>query len=552
MENKNSYNGNQSLKQIGYEIQYTQENVREILTCKDDPLYFIKTYCKIISLDSELLIPFKLYPYQERFITAMNDNRRIISMQPRQSGKSQTVAAYILWYTLFNNNKSVAILANKSAAAREILFRYQLMYENLPLWMQQGIKTWNKGDVELENGSKILTAATSSSGIRGKSVNLLYVDEVAIVANNIADEFFTSVYPVVSAGNTTKIILTSTPLGYNHFWKFWNEAEQGINGFCPVRVDYWEHPNRDAKWAEEQKALLGEVKFNQEVMNAFLGSSYTLLSGEVIARLSAKPFIHSKDGLDVIEEPLAKHAYFITVDTSRGVGGDYSAFTVVDTTEFPYKVVAKYRDNKISPLLYPTIIHKIASDYNKALVLVEINDIGQQVADILHHDLEYENIMWVGHDAKSGQYLSSSGRSSIRGVRTTKQVKRIGCATLKSLIESNKLLIFDSDIIFEFSTFVEKNGSYEADEGYHDDLVMPLVLFAWATNDLLFKDMTNANNRQALYSSQIKQIEEEMTPFGFIVDGQNQEDAFVVEGGDLWLSDKYQGDLARFMKEGAF
>jgi hypothetical protein len=552
MENKNSYNGNQSLKQIGYEIQYTHENVKEILTCKDDPLYFIKTYCKIISLDSELLIPFELYPYQERFITAMNDNRRIISMQPRQSGKSQTVAAYILWYTLFNNNKSVAILANKSAAAREILFRYQLMYENLPLWMQQGIKTWNKGDVELENGSKILTAATSSSGIRGKSVNLLYVDEVAIVANNIADEFFTSVYPVVSAGNTTKIILTSTPLGYNHFWKFWNEAEQGINGFCSVRVDYWEHPKRDAKWAEEQKALLGEVKFNQEVMCAFLGSSYTLLSGEVIARLSPKPFIHSKDGLDVIEEPLAKHSYFVTVDTSRGVGGDYSAFIVVDTTEFPYKVVAKYRDNKISPLLYPTIIHKIATDYNKALVLIEINDIGQQVADILHHDLEYENIMWVGHDAKSGQYLSSSGRSSIRGVRTTKQVKRIGCATLKSLIESNKLLIFDSDIIFEFSTFVEKNGSYEADIGYHDDLVMPLVLFAWATNDLLFKDLTNANNREALYSSQIKQIEEELTPFGFIVDGQNQEDAFVVENGDLWLSDKYQGDLARFMKEAAF
>ena len=552
MENKNSYNGNQSLKQIGYEIQYTHENVKEILTCKDDPLYFIKTYCKIISLDSELLIPFELYPYQERFITAMNDNRRIISMQPRQSGKSQTVAAYILWYTLFNNNKSVAILANKSAAAREILFRYQLMYENLPLWMQQGIKTWNKGDVELENGSKILTAATSSSGIRGKSVNLLYVDEVAIVANNIADEFFTSVYPVVSAGNTTKIILTSTPLGYNHFWKFWNEAEQGINGFCPVRVEYWEHPKRDAKWAEEQKALLGEVKFNQEVMCAFLGSSYTLLSGEVIARLSPKPFIHSKDGLDVIEEPLAKHSYFVTVDTSRGVGGDYSAFIVVDTTEFPYKVVAKYRDNKISPLLYPTIIHKIATDYNKALVLIEINDIGQQVADILHHDLEYENIMWVGHDAKSGQYLSSSGRSSIRGVRTTKQVKRIGCATLKSLVESNKLLIFDSDIIFEFSTFVEKNGSYEADIGYHDDLVMPLVLFAWATNDLLFKDLTNANNREALYSSQIKQIEEELTPFGFIVDGQNQEDAFVVENGDLWLSDKYQGDLARFMKEAAF
>lgn len=470
-------------------------------------------------------------------------------MQPRQMGKSQTVAAYVLWYSLFNNNKTVAILAHKSDAAMEILSRYQLMYENVPLWMQQGIKTWNKGDVELENGSSVFTAATSSAGIRGKSVNLLYVDEAAIIPNNIAEAFFTSVYPVVSAGETTKIILTSTPLGYNHFWKFWNEAENGSNGFVPLRVEYHEHPKRDAKWAAEQKALLGEIKFNQEVLCAFLGSSNTLISADTIARLSPKPFIHSKDGLDILEEPKAAHSYFITVDTSRGVGGDYSAFTVIDTTEYPFNIVAKYRDNKISPLLYPTIIHKLAKDFNNAFILVEINDIGQQIADIIHNELEYENMIWVGSDARYGQHLSSSGKGATLGVRTTKQIKRIGCASLKSLVENNKLLVFDKDIISEFSTFIEHNGSFEADEGYNDDLVMTLVMFSWASNDILFKDLMNSNNREALFKQQMINIEEELTPFGFIDNGTPEELLPEVIDGDLWLSDKYQNDYRDFIKE---
>ena len=548
MNNKNSYNGNRALKQIGYEHEYTVKQIQEILKCKDDPIYFIKTYCKIISLDSEQLIPFKLFKYQERFINTLHNNRRVISMQPRQMGKSQTVAAYVLWYTLFNNNKTVAILAHKSDAAMEILSRYQLMYENIPLWMQQGIKTWNKGDVDLENGSSVFTAATSSAGIRGKSVNLLYVDEAAIIPNNIAESFFTSVYPVVSAGETTKIILTSTPLGYNHFWKFWNDAENGTNGFIPVRVEYSEHPKRNAKWADEQKAILGEIKFNQEVLCAFLGSSNTLINADTIARLSPKNYIHQRDNFDIIEEPKKGRAYFITVDTSRGVGGDYSAFTVIDTTEYPFNIVAKYRDNKISPLLYPNIIHKAAKDYNNAFILVEINDIGQQIADITHNELEYENMIWVGSDSRYGQYLSNSGRNANLGVRTTKQIKRIGCATLKSLIENNKLLVFDKDIISEISTFIERSGSYEADEGYNDDLVMTLVLFAWASNDILFKDLMNSNNREALFKQQMINIEEELTPFGFINDGTPDELLPEVAGGDLWLSDKYQADLKDFIE----
>jgi len=547
-QSKNSYNGNRSLKQIGYTIEYTYDNIQEILKCKDDPIYFITSYCKIVSLDSEMLIPFELFKYQETFINLIQDSRRVISMQPRQMGKSQVVAAYVLWYTLFNNNKTVAILAHKSDGAMEILSRYQLMYENLPLWMQQGIKTWNKGDVELENGSSVFTAATSSAGIRGKSVNLLYVDEVAIIPNNIAEQFFTSVYPVVSAGETTKIILTSTPLGYNHFWKFWNDAENGVNGFKALRVHYNEHPKRDKKWADDQRAILGELKFNQEVLCAFLGSSNTLISPDTIARLSPKPYTYSKDNLDIIEEPKHKHNYFITVDTSRGVGGDYSAFSVIDTTEYPFTIVAKFRDNKISPLLFPNIIYKVARDYNNAYVLVEINDIGQQVADILYNDLEYENMLWVGSDTRYGQVLSLSGKNANLGVRTTKQIKRIGCSSLKALVENDKLLVFDKDVISEFSTFIEHNGSYEADEGYNDDLTMTLVLFAWISNDVLFRDLMNSNNREALFKQQIVNIEEELTPFGYL--SQFEDDPLVeVVQGDIWLSDKFQKDIVDFYKE---
>ena len=544
---KNSYNGNENLKQIGYVIQYSGEQVQEILKCKDEPIYFIKKYCKIVSLDSELLVDFDLYSYQEKFINLINDNRRVISMQPRQMGKSQTVAAYILWYSLFSNNKTVAILAYKADASMEILSRYQLMYENLPLWMQQGIKTWNKGDVELENGSKVITAATSNSGIRGKSVNLLYVDEVSIVPNNIAEEFFTAIYPVVSAGETTKIILTSTPLGYNHFWKFWNEAEQGNNGFVPLRVHYSEHPKRNTEWADEQRKILGEIKFNQEVLCQFLGSSHTLISAETIARLSSVPFIHSNECLDIQEEPRKDRSYFIVVDTSRGVERDYSAFTVIDTTEYPFKLVAKFRDNKISPLLYPNMVVKVAKDYNDAYILVEINDIGQQVADIIHNDLEYENMIWVSSDVRYGQVMSTSGRNARLGLRTTSQVKRIGCSTLKSLVEENKLLIFDGDVISEFSTFVESKGSFSADEGYNDDLVMTLVLFGWASNEPLFRDLMNADNRKALYQQKMVQIEEELTPFGF-VESRNHQPDFEVADGDLWITDKWQSDYNDFLK----
>lgn len=519
------YLNNPLLKAAGVNIPYTQEQIIEYAKCAKDPIYFIRNYCKIISLDRGL-IDFELFPYQEKFILSMHDNNRVISMQPRQMGKTQTVAAYVLHYVLFNEHKTVAILANKAAASREILSRFQLMYEHLPKWLQQGVVTWNKGDIELENGSKVFTAATSGAGIRGKSVNFLYVDEAAIIPNTVAEDFFTSTYPTISSGKTTKIVLTSTPLGYNHFWKFWNESGTGANqnGFLPVEVKYWEHPDRDEEWANKQKELLGELKFNQEVLCAFLGSSLTLIRSDVIAKLRPSNYIYTKDGLDVYDEPVKGNSYVMIADTAKGVGGDYSAFSVIDVSTVPYKQVAKYRNNKISPLLYPSVIYKVARDYNNAYVLIEINS-SEQVPTILYSELEYENILFVNRNS-NGQWVTGGfGGGAVQfGVNTDKRIKRIGCMTFKSLVEENKLLINDVDTIAEISTFIETKGTFQADDGYHDDLVMTLVLFGWLTTNPYFKDLNNVNMREIMYQSHIKQIEDELTPFGFYDNGDSHED----------------------------
>ena len=534
MSDDNSYHGNINLKPIGYKHTFTQEQLEELIKCQDDPIYFIENYCQIVTLDHGLQL-FKLYDCQKAKVHHILNNRKAILMEGRQQGKTITSAACILWYSLFQDAKTVAIMANKTAAAREVMSRYQGMYENLPIWMQQGVRTWNKGDVELENGSKVFTSATTTSGIRGKSVNWLYIDEAAIIPNTVAEQFFASVYPTISAGQTTKILLTSTPLGYNHFWKFWNEAEKGVNGFSPMFIPYTEIPGRDDAWAEEQLRLLGELKFNQEVLCNFLGSSNTLINAQTLGALSSIDPIYTNEGLEIFEDPHPDHTYIMNVDTARGVGGDYSAFTVVDITNVPYKLAAKYRNNKIAPMLYPNVINKVARDFNEAHVLIEINDIGQQVADILHSELEYDNILTTANDANK-QYLSPGfGKTTQMGVRMTKQVKRQGCFTLKSLMEEKKLLLFDADTISEFSTFIEKRGTWMADEGYYDDLVMTLVMFAWVTSNTYFRDLTDIDIRRKLYDSQMKQIEEELTPFGVISSGLEEET--FVDSGDLWTVD---------------
>ena len=528
------YLGNPHLKRVNMPMQLTEEQVREYVKCAKDPIYFIENYVKIITLDKGF-VQISLYPFQRQAVKDINDNRRVIVKAGRQVGKTTMVVGYILWYILFNEDKFVAILANKAPTAREILNRIKIAYEALPLWLQQGVRTWNKGDIELENNCRVMATSTASSAIRGYSISLLYLDEFAFVPSNIADEFFTSVYPTISSGTQSKILISSTPNGMNHYYRMWTEAAEGQNGFKHIEANWRQVPGRDQAWADDQRRILGEEKFLQEMECEFMGSAGTLLSAAALKSLAfVKPLHTSENGIKIYNQPLEGHNYIIVADTSRGKGLDYSACVVIDCA-IPYRVVATYKDNNISPLVYPSILKKMGDYYNQAYALVEINDNGQQVVDSLFEDYEYENILSTV-DIKSKIALTwGYGNKSYRGIRTTKSVKRLGCSIVKNLIEQQKLIIEDFDIIAELSTFIAKGTSFEADDGSHDDLVMCLVLFSWATNQSFFADLTNTNLKERLYQEQMRQIEEDALPMPLAghIDVDGREFDFV-SGGSAW------------------
>jgi len=509
------YLGNPKLKKINTVLHLTEEQVTEYFKCSEDPIYFIENYVKIITLDKGF-VQIKLYPFQKEAVKDINDNRRVIVKAGRQVGKTTMVVGYILWYILFNEDKFVAILANKAPTAREILNRIKIAYESLPLWLQQGVRVWNKGDIELENNCRVMATSTASSAIRGYSISLLYLDEFAFVPSNIADEFFTSVYPTISSGTQSKILISSTPNGMNHYYRMWTEATEGQNGFKYIEANWRQVPGRDQAWADDQRRILGEEKFLQEMECEFMGSAGTLLSAAALKSLAFVTPVHaSETGIKLYQQPIENHNYMIVCDTSRGKGLDYSAFAVIDVTSIPYNLVATYKDNNISPQIYPGIIKKIGEYYNNAFALIEINDNGQQVVDTLFEDYDYENILSTVAAKGKKDKISLTwgyGNKSQRGIRTTKSVKRLGCSNLKHLIENQKLIIKDFDTIAELSTFIAKGSSFEAEEGSHDDLVMCLVLFAWTTNQTFFADLTNTNIKQKLYEEQLKHIEEESLP----------------------------------------
>jgi len=538
------YLGNPNLKKANTQIEFTEEQIIEFLKCKEDPVYFANNYIKIVSLD-EGLTQFHPYHFQEKLINNFHENRFNICKMPRQTGKSTTVVSYLLHYAVFNDSVNIGILANKAATARELLQRLQTAYENLPKWMQQGILSWNKGSMELENGSKILAASTSASAVRGMSFNILFLDEFAFVPNHVADSFFASVYPTITSGKNTKVIIVSTPHGMNHFYRMWHDAEQNRNEYVPTDVHWSEVPGRDEQWKATTIANTSEQQFKVEFECEFLGSVNTLINPTILKSLIYEDPIKRNAGLDVYEEPIKDHNYLITVDVARGLGNDYSAFIVVDITEFPYKIVAKYRNNEIKPMLFPNIILDVAKGYNNAWLLVEVNDIGDQVASILHYDLEYENILMSSMRGRNGQVVGQgfSGSKTQLGVRTTSAVKKLGCSNLKTLIEEYKLLTLDYEIISELTTFAQKHNSFEAEEGCNDDLAMCLVLFAWLVAQDYFKEMTENDIRKRIYEEQKNQIEQDMAPFGFISDGFNDESTFVDNSGDRWYTDEY-GDMS--------
>jgi len=532
-----TYLGNPNLKRANVQQNWTKKQLLEYTKCMEDPLYFIQNYVKIVSLD-EGLIPFKMYPFQKEMVGTFHNNRFTICKLPRQSGKSTVMISYLLHYSLFNPSVNIAILANKAATARDLLSRLQLAYEHLPHWLQQGVMSWNKGSLELENGSKILASSTSASAVRGGSYNIIFLDEFAYVPSNVAEQFFSSVYPTISSGQSTKVMIVSTPHGMNMFYKIWTDAEEKRNSYIPIEVHWSEVPGRDEKWKKETIANTSEQQFNTEFECEFLGSIDTLISPSKLRVLTYKTPLQSNAGVDIYVLPKEEHTYLLTADVARGTSNDYSAFIVFDVTSVPYTIVAKFRDNEIKPLLFPQKIHQIAKVYNTAFVLIEVNDIGEQVANAMHYDMEYDNMIMASMRGRAGQILGggfSGGRAQL-GVRTTKAVKSIGCSNLKQLVEDNKIIIEDFDTINELSTFIVKGSSFEADDGCNDDMVACLFIFGWCTDQTYFKELTNNDIREQMYRENQDQLEQDMAPFGFVINGLEDDNigTAVDEYGTRW------------------
>ena len=533
------YLGNPLLKKANTPIEFSQEQIVEFVKCKSDPVYFAKNYVQIVTLDHGLQ-PFRPYDFQEKLISNFHNNRFNICKMPRQTGKSTTVVSYLLHYAIFNDNVNIAILANKASTARDLLQRLQTAYENLPKWLQQGIIAWNRGSMELENGSKILAASTSASAVRGGSYNIIFLDEFAFVQNHLADDFFASVYPTISSGQSTKVIIVSTPHGMNHFYRLWHDAERGKNEYVPTEVHWSEVPGRDSKWKAQTIANTSEQQFKIEFECEFLGSVDTLIAPSKLKSLVYDSPVKRNKGLDVYEDAKSDKDYLITVDVARGVGSDYSAFVVFDITSFPHKIVAKYRNNEIKPMLFPNIIFDVAKAYNKAFILCEVNDVGDQVAAIIQYDLEYQNLLMCSMRGRAGQIVGQgfSGKKTQLGLKMSKTVKKVGCLNLKTMIEEDKLIFNDYEIISELTTFIQKHNSFEAEEGCNDDLAMCLVIYAWLVAQDYFKELTEQDVRKRLYEEQKNQIEQDMSPFGFIMTGF-EESAEVDVDGDLWHLDEY-------------
>jgi hypothetical protein len=540
--NNQGYRNNPKLKPPGVQLNYTEEQLREYVKCANDPVYFCNKYIKVKTLDKGIM-PFQLYDYQQKFVKAIHENRFTISKWPRQSGKSTSVIGYITHYVTFNQSVSCAILANKLKTAKDELFaKLQLAYENLPQFLQQGVVEWNKTSFKLENGSRVICDATSSSAIRGGSFNLLLLDEYAFLPSHVAEEFYSSTYPTISAGTTTKLIIVSTPNGMNHFHKLWVDANRPDghklkNKFIPVEVSWRDvpitpgGPKRDDAWAEEQIANTSPEQFEQEYGCSFLGSSNTLISSTKLNVLASEEILKEEaDGTRIFKQPVKDDIYFLMADVSRGQGSDYSAISIINGSKAPYEVVCTYRNNTVSPFHFPTIIKALAEKYNNAYVLVETNDIGGQVATILYNDLEYEHVLMTMIKGRKGQMLSQGfgGSRSEYGLRTTAQTKKLGCSILKRLIEEDKILLNDERIIQELMAFVSKSNTFKADDGHNDDLVMTLVFFAWLCRQEYFADLIESAK---LNFEQAKDPEEDNTLF--MLNPNNDEDHYS-DGNAVW------------------
>lgn len=552
-------------KTIQYEKWYIKTESGLELICADTHIIFDENYNEIFVKDlkkeskiitkngvEEISDVQNLHTSNNMYDITVNHNNHRYYTNGILSHNTEAFRCFVIWYVLFHDNKTVAILANKEATTKEILYKIQLSYQAIPQFLQQGVDSFNKTSMFLENNSRIIISGTSTDAARGLTAHILILDEFAFIPN--FDEFYASVYPTISAGDETKLIVTTTPSGMNHGYRFWVDAIEGRNGFNPIKVTWDQVPGRDVKWMQDTlKALNNDMeKFNAEFNCEFLGSSGTLIAGWKLKELVHQIPINEKDNLFQYSLPQENHSYVMLCDVSEGKGLDYSAFQVIDVTKMPYEQVCAYKDNTIVPADYAEVIYRIGKTYNNASVLIEINSLGDQVSQILHHSLEYENILRTESAGRLGKRITLVPKKNAdNGIRTTTSVKATGCSILKLLIEQNQLIINDYNTIEELSRFSKKRNSYEAESGANDDLVMPLVFFAWLSDQQYFKEYVNIDTLSRIKELDKQKEDMNSALFGYITDGQED---VKIDLQTLYLPDNYEViegviDFDKWMRE---
>lgn len=551
------YGGNALLPLAGAEVSLTADELSEYIKCSQNPIYFIEKYVKIVHVDRGI-VQFKLYDFQIKIIEAFENNRFVICKLARQSGKSTVVVCgYFLWYILFHTDVSVGVLANKEATAIELLRRMKQSFEMLPLFLKQGVLKWDQKLIMFANNSRVRAESTSASAVRGDTFNIIFLDEFAFVPENIALEFMTSVYPTITSGQTTKLFMVSTPAGYNLFYKYWNDAEEGRNTYKTLGFTWRDVPGREAVdeqgrniWEKETRQNIGDAQFEQEFECSFQGSANTLVPAHKLGMLSYRDPVEIKGDLKIYTKPVyttdegAAHIYLITVDIGMGQGLDYSVINVTDISESPFKQVAVWRNNRIAATMIAPMIRDIGQYYNNAFVLLEINLEGLTVAEMLHSELEYPSVMTILPHPKKGQMLSGGFGLKCRfGLKMTEATKRIGCSGLKSLMENDKYIVNDYQTLRELTTFIVHNQSYAAEVGNNDDIVMTLVLVGWLTLQAGFENYVGLSMRRLLMD-QHEPVTFDTPPLGYLGDlqqipilGMTQGGVEIVDDADFWQED---------------
>lgn len=488
------YKNNQLIKNGYYEEKFTQEQIQEIIKCKQDIFYFFENYIKITTLDiKEPIKLFKPWDFQKELLNRLLTERFNIVYSSRQSGKTTCCATFALWKVLFNPNFKILIAGDSATTAKKILASIKEIYENLPFFLQKGVLEWNKTEVLLDNKSFIKTVPTTENSGRGGTFNIIILEEFSFVKDSIAEAFQASVLPVICSGDATQVLIITTQNGKNFFYEMWQAAINGESIFKPFRIHWQDVPGRDEEWVKTQKQLLGEKKFAREFVGEFDETHSSLVDVSKLDFVKKEPIII--DDVLFYEKHNPTSKYVITVDLGEGLGSDYSTFSVFEILG-AVKQVCTYR-NKENNDKFCEVLLKTAKSYGAKILFENNND--NKIPYIFHNIYKYENLLFTKIENSTTTLCNKDFKSRRVGLKPTSETRNVSITALKNMLESKEMIISDFDTFKELETFCKNSkGKYEATEDNHDDLVSALMLMAWLYNDEKFKETIEINTNSSV------------------------------------------------------